>query len=121
MTAMWPWVTLNLMSRIGCRLFLALPSLPLLATVSKPRVAIVMNVYFPNSHADVFVSRLLDGYRLNHEWHSPRLEAVSFYVDQFPATDMAREQADEHGIRIFPTVSEAVRLGGPRLAVDAVA
>ena len=74
-----------------------------------------MNVYTPDSHADVFVSRLLDGYRLNHAWHPPRLDTVSFYVDQFPFNDMAREQADEHGIRIYPTVSEAVR------GVDAVA
>jgi hypothetical protein len=90
-------------------------------TARRPRVACVMNVYFPNSHADVFVSRLLDGYRLNHAWHSPRLETVSFYVDQFPANDMAREQAEEHGIRIYPSVAEALRLGGAKLAVDAVA
>jgi hypothetical protein len=80
-----------------------------------------MNVYTPDSHADVFVSRLLDGYRLNHEWRAPRLAATAFYVDQFPANDMAREQAEEHGIHIFPTVAEALRQGGPRLAVDAVA
>ncbi|MBV9494109.1 MAG: hypothetical protein JOZ54_07675, partial [Acidobacteria bacterium] len=59
--------------------------------------------------------------RLNHEWHAPRLEAVSFYVDQFPTNDMAREQAEEHGIRIFPSVAEAMRLGGSKIAVDAVA
>lgn len=80
-----------------------------------------MNTWFPNSHADVFVSRLLDGYRLNHAWHAPRLDVVSFYVDQFPANDMAREEAAEHGIRIYPTVAEALRLGGSRIAVDAVA
>ena len=75
-----------------------------------------MNVYTPDSHADVFVSRLLDGYRLDHEWHAPRLETVSFYVDQFPVNDMAREQAEEHGIRVFPTVTEAVR-GADAIAV----
>jgi hypothetical protein len=80
-----------------------------------------MNAYFPNSHADVFVSRILDGYRLNHEWHAPRLHTVSFYVDQFPANDLAREQAEEHGIRIYPSVTAALRQGGSRIAVDAVA
>jgi hypothetical protein len=80
-----------------------------------------MNVYSPDSHADVFVSRLLDGYRLNHEWCAPRLEIIAFYVDQFPVNDMAREQAEEHGIRIFPTVTQALRMGGARMAVDAVA
>jgi len=45
----------------------------------------------------------------------------SLYVDQFPVNDMAREQAEEHGIRIFPTVADALRLGGGKIAVDAVA
>ena len=84
-------------------------------------MACVLNTWFPNAHADVFVSRLLDGYRLNHEWHAPRLEVVAFYVDQFPDNDMAREEAEEHGIPIFPTVAEALRVGGAKLAVDAVA
>lgn len=80
-----------------------------------PRVACVLNIYTPNSHADVFVSRLLDGYRLNGAWHAPRLQAVSFYVDQFPYNDMAREQAAEYGIRILPSVAEAAE------GVDAIA
>jgi hypothetical protein len=71
-------------------------------------VACILNVYSPNSHADVFLSRLLDGYRLNGTWHSPRVQTVSFYVDQFPFNDMAREQAAEHGIRICSTVTEAI-------------
>jgi hypothetical protein len=91
------------------------------AAQRKPRVACILNAYFPNAHADVFIGRLLDGYRLNHSWHDPRLETVSFYVDQFPANDLAREQAEEHGVNIYPGIAEALRCGGPRLAVDAVA
>jgi hypothetical protein len=79
-----------------------------LAAARRPRVACILNVYSPNSHADVFVGRLLDGYRLNGSWHPPRLETVSFYVDQFPWNDMAREQAAEHGIRICGSVAEAI-------------
>jgi len=101
------------MTRISRRLFLAAPAL--LAQSKKPRVACIMNAYYPNSHADVFVSRLLDGYRLSQAWHEPRLETVSFYVDQFPANDLAQEQAEEHGIKIYPSVAEAIR------SVDAVA
>jgi hypothetical protein len=76
--------------------------------VKRPRVACILNVYFPNSHADVFMSRVLDGYRLNGAWHPPRLQVSTFYVDQFPFNDMAREQAAEYGIRICKTVSEAI-------------
>lgn len=106
------------------RELLALPlgaSLAHSQTGGRPRVACILNTYFPNSHADVFMSRLLEGYRLNGESHRPRLEVASFYVDQFPVNDMAREQAAEYGIRIYPTVAEALRLGGKRLAVDGVA
>jgi hypothetical protein len=113
--------TLKNVASLSRRSFLATPLLATAAAApSKPRVACVLNAYFPNSHADVFVSRLLDGYRLNHAWHEPRLETVSFYVDQFPASDLAREQAEEHGIRIYPSVTEALRMGGQRMAVDAV-
>ena len=117
------------MRPVSRRQFLAASPLPLLASDSAPRaarnraprVACILNVYFPDSHADVFVSRLLDGYRLNHAFHPPRLRPVSFYVDQFPPNDMAREQAEEHGIALYPTVAGALRQGGTKLAVDAVA
>ncbi|SPE36190.1 conserved hypothetical protein [Candidatus Sulfopaludibacter sp. SbA6] len=108
------------MSSVSRRVFLASPALGLAAPF-KPRVACIMNTWFPNSHADVFMSRLLDGYRLNRAWHPPRLNVASFYVDQFPANDMAREEAEEHGVPIYPTVAEALRLGGAKVAVDGVA
>jgi hypothetical protein len=87
----------------------------------RPRVAAILNSYFPNSHADVFMGRLLFGYRLNGKTHLPRVDVASLYVDQFPINDMAREQAEEFGVKIFPTVAEALRLGGSKLAVDGVA
>jgi hypothetical protein len=114
-------VKLRNVSSVSRRAFLASPTLALAAPTGKPRIACIMNTWFPNSHADVFMSRLLDGYRLNHAWHEPRLDVVSFYVDQFPANDMAREEADEHGIRIYRTVAEALRVGGSKIAVDGVA
>jgi hypothetical protein len=91
------------------------------ASTSKPKVACILNAWFPNSHADVFMSRLLDGYRLNGEWHSPRLEVASLFVDQFPYNDQSREQAAEYRIAIHPSIAEALRLGGKSMAVDAVA
>src|SRR5437899_4484496 len=110
-----------LVNQISRRAFLSAASTAMFAASGRPRVACILNAWFPNSHADVFVTRLLDGYRLDHQWHAPRLDVAAFYVDQFPVNDMAREQAEEHGIRIFPTVTEALRVGGGKLAVDAVA
>ncbi|MBM3794673.1 MAG: hypothetical protein FJW31_11510 [Acidobacteria bacterium] len=90
-------------------------------TRPKPKVAVVMNVYFPNSHADVFVGRLLEGYRLNGVSHRPRLDTRTFFVDQFPKNDMAREQAVEYGVTVYPDAAAALRLGTAKLAVDGVA
>lgn len=105
------------------RTFLPLVGVPALLRGQKrrPRVAAIINAYFPNSHADVFMGRLLQGYRLNGKTYLPRVDVVSMYVDQFPINDMAREQAQEYGARIYPTVAEALRCGGKRLGVDGVA
>lgn len=105
------------------RTFLPVIAAPAILPAQKrrPRVAAIINVYHPNSHADVFMGRLLQGYRLNGKTHVPRVDVVSMYVDQFPVNDMAREQAEEYGVRIYPTVAEALRCGGKRLAVDGIA
>lgn len=99
---------------------LLLTPLATLAATARPRVAVMMNVYFPNSHADVFVGRLLEGYRLNGVSHRPRLHTASFCVDQFPNNDMAREQAQEYDVKLYPDAASALRLGGPKIAVDGV-
>jgi len=105
------------------RTFLPLIGVPALipGQARRPRVAAIINAYYPNSHADVFMGRLLQGYRLNGKSYSPRVDVVSMYVDQFPFNDMAREQAEEFGAKIYPTVAEALRCGAKRLAVDGVA
>jgi len=45
---------------------------------------------------------------------------VSAYVDQTPDNDLSRKRAAEFGFTIYPTVAEALRCGGGKLAVDAV-
>ena len=45
---------------------------------------------------------------------------VSAYVDQFPQSDLSRQRAKEFGFTIYPTIAEALRCGGGKLAVDAV-
>ncbi|MBM3748276.1 MAG: hypothetical protein FJW34_21030 [Acidobacteria bacterium] len=50
----------------------------------------------------------------------PRARIVSMYTDQVAPKDMSRDLAARHGYKIYPTVAEALTLGGDRLAVDAV-
>lgn len=91
------------------------------ASQPKPRIAAITTVYFERSHADVFFSRILHGYRLNKKTYYPRLEVASMYLDQVPDNDMGYDLAEEYGFKVYPTVAEALRCGGDRLAVDGIA
>ncbi len=84
------------------------------------RVAGVTTVYYHNSHADVILSRMLEGYTLEGKAPYPRLQMASLYIDQFPENDKGRKLAATHGVRIFPRVEQALTLGGDQLAVDGV-
>jgi hypothetical protein len=72
------------------------------------------------SHAQHFVDRLLEGYGWQGRHHYPRLKLASLYVDQFPEGDLSRDRARRHGVRIYPSIHEALTLGGSKLAVDGV-
>jgi hypothetical protein len=85
----------------------------------KKRVAAVVTEYRLNSHADVIVGKILEGF--DHKGGGfPDLELVSMYVDQFPDNDMSRALAKKHGFRLCQTIDEALTLGGNKLVVDGV-
>jgi hypothetical protein len=73
-----------------------------------------------HSHAQHFLDRMTLGYSWAGQWLTPRIEVASLYVDQFPDNDLARGRADRHKLKLFPTIEEALTLGGSRLAVDGV-
>jgi hypothetical protein len=94
------------------------------AQSAKKKVAAVVTMYTNdgrlNTHANVIIGRLLDGYSPNGVFTEPRTRIVSMYTDQIPPADLSRGLAEKHGFRICPTIQEALTLGGPDLAVDAV-
>ena len=47
-------------------------------------------------------------------------KVVSLYVDQKPEGDLSEARAKEFGFKVYPTIAEALRCGGDKLAVDAV-
>ncbi|HZN36340.1 MAG TPA: hypothetical protein VFB80_21070, partial [Pirellulaceae bacterium] len=91
-----------------------------LAQDKLPTVAVVTTEWRHNSHADVIASRLVQGYNLDGKGEFPKLKLVSAYIDQFPANDMSRRLAMEHGFTIYDSVEKALTLGGEKLAVDGV-
>ncbi|MBI1901492.1 MAG: twin-arginine translocation signal domain-containing protein [Planctomycetia bacterium] len=86
----------------------------------RKKLAVVTTLWNYRSHAWHMAERFLVGYPREGKWHRPELQVVSAYVDQTPEGDLSRGRAKEFGFRIFPTVAEALRAGGDKLAVDAV-
>lgn len=82
-------------------------------------VAAVVSVYTPNSHADVIVGKILEGYQQDGG-PGPDLEIASVYTDQVPGGDMSRAKAEKHGFRISPTVRDALTLGSDQIQVAGV-
>jgi hypothetical protein len=83
-------------------------------------MAIVTTEWRYHSHAWHMGERFLVGYPIEGRWHQPAFEVVSAYVDQRPEGDLSESRAKEFGFPIYPSIAEALRCGGDKLAVDAV-
>ena len=87
----------------------------------RPRIAALVTEYRRYAHGQNIVDRLMGGYGWEGRWHYPELDVVSLYVDQFPENDLSRErEARWPDLNIYPTIAEALTLGGSELAVDGV-
>jgi hypothetical protein len=85
------------------------------------KLAAIVTVYRKYSHGQHIVDRLLEGYGWNGTHHHPPMDLVSLYVDQTPAEDLSRDRAARFpGMKIYPSIAEALTLGGNKLAVDGV-
>ncbi len=82
-------------------------------------VAALASVYKVNSHADVLLGKILEGWNQDGG-PGPDLELVSLVTDQVPKGDISRELAKKHGVQICKTAEEALTLGGKKLAVAGV-
>jgi len=83
-------------------------------------IAVIGSIYKYLSHVQHIADRFLVGYPHNGTWHRPDMKVVSLYIDQKPAGDQSEQRAKEFGFKVYPTIAEALRCGGDKLAVDAV-
>lgn len=84
------------------------------------KVAAIFTEFTPRSHAHVILENFLEPYYFNGKETDSGCDVVSFFRDQKPNRDMADAVAKAYGIGIYPTIAEALCLGGKDLAVDAV-
>jgi len=89
-------------------------------TAQPKKLAIITTIYRYLSHGQHMGDRFLVGYPLEGAWHKPNMQVASLYVDQKPEGDLSGERAREFGFKVYPTIAEALRCGGSKVAVDAV-
>src|SRR6476620_7335404 len=88
---------------------------------SRPRLAAVCTTYFKYSHAQHIVDRFLEGYGWNGTHHHPEMDLVAIYIDQIGANDVSKSRLEQFPtMRLYPSIAEALTLGGSKLAVDGV-
>ena len=87
----------------------------------RPQIAALTTVYRKYSHSQHMVDRFLEGYGWEGRPHQPAMDVVSLYVEQKPEGDLSREREQRYPrLRLYPTIAEALTLGGSELAVDGV-
>ena len=95
----------------------------LMATPQVPEtlpVTALITAYYPVSHADVIVSKILEGYQRNGEAPRPGLRLVSMYVEQSHEHDISKELAERYGVRLCKTIDEAITLGTNKVQVAGI-
>jgi len=86
----------------------------------KKKVAAIVVRYGLRMHSDNIVTRMLEGYWINEEFHSPAYEVSSVYVHYVDDSDISRRLSDAYGFELSPTIADALTLGTGKLAVDGV-
>jgi hypothetical protein len=99
---------------------LALAGSPLFAASPRPKVAAIFTELRFRSHAYNILENFFQPYLFRGKLVDPGVDVVSFYADQFPDNDMARDVSRRMGVPLFKTIDQALCLGGKELAVDAV-
>ena len=84
------------------------------------KVAAIITTYFQHSHADVIATKYMKGFPTDTGLQMPRVELVSIYLDQVDDRDIGVGLAAEHNVPIYPSIRQALTLGGSELAVDGV-
>lgn len=82
-------------------------------------VAAVVTAYRKNSHADVIVGKILEGFQQDGG-QGPDLRLVSLFTDQVAKGDLSRELAEKHGFRIAKSIDEAITVGTDKVQVAGV-
>jgi hypothetical protein len=83
-------------------------------------VAFITNIYRNRAHGDAIGTALFLGMSTDDGIIAPQIKIVSVWIDQIGKNDTGVRIATMNGAKMYPTIEEALTLGGDKLAVDAV-
>lgn len=109
----------NLVGMAACGLALGSKSACAAVETQRKKVAAVVTIYRYNSHSDVILGKILEGWKQDGG-PGPNLELTSLYVDQFPDDDMSRKLSTKYGFPIYSNIRDCLTLGTDQIAVDGV-
>jgi len=84
------------------------------------KIAVIANVYTLNSHADAIATKFFTGFPGDDGLTATKVKVVSMYIEQPRDDGVGQKLAAKFGVPIYPTIAEALTLGGEELAVDGV-
>ena len=87
---------------------------------NRKKIAAIITTYFQHSHADVIATKYMKGFPTDEGLQMPRVDLVSIFLDQIDSRDIGVGLAEENDVPIFPSIRQALTLGGGELAVDGV-
>ncbi|MBT4482687.1 MAG: hypothetical protein HOC71_03305, partial [Candidatus Latescibacteria bacterium] len=118
---------MDTLSKICRRQVLGMPFVLALAgkaensfAAEKKKIAAIVTVYRYNSHAEVMIPKMIEGYEYYGKHHESLVEVVSMYTDTVPDIDLSRRDMAKYDVPIYPHIRDALTLGGNDLAVDGV-
>ncbi len=94
------------------------------------RIAIIANYFAARSHGNAIGTHFFIGFPLDGKRIEPQVKVASLWIDQSAPHeidygtrghwDVGERLAERHGATVYPTIAEALTLGGDELAVDGV-
>ncbi len=86
----------------------------------RKKIAAIITTFYPASHADVIVTKFVEGFPTDEGLLHPKVDIVSMYMDQIHQNDIGLALAERNDIPVYPSIRQALCLEGNELAVDGV-
>lgn len=93
---------------------------PASRSVPRKKIAIIANYWDEYCHANLYASRYFTGFPVDEGVLPPEVDVAAIYIAQTKGDDMGHQLAARAGIKVYPTITDALTLGGEKLAVDGV-